>query len=228
MNCQAYLTFVGPSFGKRKRGKCNINNRVIDCAVQVHEQTPLALKIKGSELCCRFVVCCYLPVGWSHPHVSTQPAGPGTIRISGQHTLSAAKVVGAVGHRNLHQPRVGRHKQQALQRGNTCVIQMSHQKGEHEAELLHVSFCLKIKRIKELTNSGQMFYYLVPGALFDTRHRPKLFFRLHLQYCQTSIANHHIEETLLSISALNGCWCRVDVASPQAQSIWRPSCPPVY
>lgn len=55
------------------------------------------------------------PVRWSHPDVPTQPPSPGAVGVSGQHALSAAQVVGAVGHRNLHQPGVGRHKQQTLQ-----------------------------------------------------------------------------------------------------------------
>lgn len=63
----------------------------------------------------KLFVCELLPVRWSHPDVPALPPGPGAVGISGQHTLSTAQVVGTVGHRNLHQPRVGGHKQQTLQ-----------------------------------------------------------------------------------------------------------------
>lgn len=55
------------------------------------------------------------PVGWRHPHVLTHPPGPGAVGVSGEHALSAAQVVGTVGHGNLHQSSVGRHEEQTLQ-----------------------------------------------------------------------------------------------------------------
>lgn len=55
------------------------------------------------------------PVRRRHPHVLTQPPGPSTVGVPGQHALSTAQVVGTVGHRNLHQSRVGRHEEQTLQ-----------------------------------------------------------------------------------------------------------------
>ena len=59
------------------------------------------------------------PVGRRHPDVATQPACPGTVGVPGEDTFPTAGVVGAVSHRDLHQPGVRRHKQQSLQRHET-------------------------------------------------------------------------------------------------------------
>lgn len=81
---------------------------------QLMYKSQLKVSVSEQHLCS--CVCDLLPVRRSHPDVPTQPPGPSTVGVSGQHALSTAQVVGAVGHRNLHQPRVGRHKQQTLQR----------------------------------------------------------------------------------------------------------------